>query len=121
MEIRNKCKHQKGNKNHLKPISEQACALSPTNALNEHQTIKQEKEHLMPKNDVVVMITASRKKGELEYKVDCSSSITNEEFEYYLGEIIKGICEWKPAVCEENMRSHSGTIKLRKKMKSKLA
>ncbi len=75
----------------------------------------------MPKNDVVVTITASRKKDELEYKVDCASNITNEEFEYYLGEIIKGICEWKPALCEENIRSHSGTIKQRKKVKSKLA
>ncbi len=75
----------------------------------------------MPKNDVMVMITASRKKGELEYKVDCSSNITNEEFEYYLGEIIKGICEWKPAVCEENMHSYRGTIKRQKKMKRKLA
>lgn len=65
----------------------------------------------MPKNDVIVMITASKKKDELEYKVDCSSSITNEEFEYYLGEIIKGICEWKPNVCEENTLSHKGIIK----------
>lgn len=69
----------------------------------------------MPKNDVLVVITASRNKGELEYKVDCSSNITNEEFEYYLGEIIKGICEWKPDVCEENIRSYKGTIKPKKK------
>jgi hypothetical protein len=82
---------------------------------------KTQKEYALRKNDVLVTITASRKKGELEYKVDCSSSITNEEFEYYLGEIIKGICEWKPAVCEENIRSHSGTIRQRKKVKSKLA
>ena len=61
------------------------------------------------------MITASRKKGVLEYKVDCSSNITNEEFEYYLGEIIKGICEWKPDVCKENIRSYRGTIKQKKK------
>jgi len=67
------------------------------------------------KNDVLVMITASRKKGVLEYKVDCSSNITNEEFEYYLGEIIKGICEWKPDVCKENIRSYRGTIKQKKK------
>ena len=69
----------------------------------------------MLKNDVLVMITASRKKDTLEYKVDCASSITNEEFEYYLGEIIKGICEWKPDVCEENIRSYKGTIKQKKK------
>jgi hypothetical protein len=73
------------------------------------------KEYELRKNDVLVMITAGRKKGVLEYKVDCASNITNEEFEYYLGEIIKGICEWKPGVCEENMRSHVGTIKQKKK------
>jgi hypothetical protein len=76
---------------------------------------KSRKEYGLGKNDVLVMITAGRKKGVLEYKVDCASSITNEEFEYYLGEIIKGICEWKPGVCEENMRSHVGTIKQKKK------
>jgi hypothetical protein len=76
---------------------------------------KSRKEYGLGKNDVLVMITAGRKKGVLEYKVDCASSITNEEFEYYLGEIIKGICEWKPGVCEESIRSHSGTIKQKKK------
>lgn len=74
-----------------------------------------QKEYALRKNDVLVMITASRKKDVLEYKVDCASSITNEEFEYYLGEIIKGICEWKPDVCEENIRSYRGTIKQKKK------
>ena len=69
----------------------------------------------MRKNDVLIVITASRKKGELEYKVDCSSNVTNEEFEYYLGEIIKGICEWKPDICEENIRSYKGTIKQKKR------
>jgi len=69
----------------------------------------------MRKNDVLVMIMASRKKDELEYKVECSSSITNEEFEYYLGEIVKGICEWKPEVCEENIRSYKGKIKQKRK------
>jgi hypothetical protein len=69
----------------------------------------------MRKNDVLVMIMASRKKDELEYKVECSSSITNEEFEYYLGEIVKGICEWKPDVCEENIRSYKGKIKQKRK------
>jgi len=69
----------------------------------------------MRKNDVLVMIMASRKKDELEYKVECSSSITNEEFEYYLGEIVKGICGWKPDVCEENIRSYKGKIKQKRK------
>ncbi len=69
----------------------------------------------MPKNDVLVVITASRSKDELEYKVDCSSNVSQEEFEYYLGEIVKGICEWKPDVCEENISSYKGTIKPKKK------
>ena len=72
-------------------------------------------EYALRKNDVLVMITAGRKKGVLEYKVDCASNITSEEFEYYLGEIIKGICEWKPDVCEENIRSYRGTIKQKNK------
>ena len=70
-------------------------------------------------NDVLVMIMASRKKDELEYKVECSSNITNEEFEYYLGEIVKGICEWKPNVCEENIRSYRGKIKQKKKLQTR--
>ena len=63
---------------------------------------------------VIVSITASRNKGEIVYKVDCSSDLTNEELEYYLEEIIKGICKWKPGVCEEKMRSFKGTIKKKK-------
>ncbi len=69
----------------------------------------------MDKNDVLVNITASRNKGEIVYKVECSSSLTNEEFEYYLGEIINGICEWKHSICEENIRSYKGVIKAKKK------
>jgi hypothetical protein len=41
--------------------------------------------------------------------------LTNEEFEYYLSEIIKGICKWKKDICEENIRSFKGTIKEKKK------
>jgi hypothetical protein len=74
-----------------------------------------EKECVLPKDEVLVKIMASRDKGVLEYRVDCASSITNEEFEYYLGEIIKGICEWKPDVCEEKILSYRGTIKQKKK------
>ena len=85
--------------------------------LHNRQKQKPWKEQAMRKNDVLVMITASRKKGELEYKVDCSGSVTNEEFEYYLGEIVKGICEWKPYICEENIRSYKGTIKQKKTLK----
>ncbi len=69
----------------------------------------------MSGKDTLVMITASRKKDEIVYKVECSNTLTNEEFEYYLGELIKGICEWKHNICEENIRSYKGTIKEMKK------
>jgi hypothetical protein len=69
----------------------------------------------MTSDNVVVAITASREKGEIVYRVECSSSLTNEEFEYYLEEIIKGICKWKPDICGENIRSFKGTIKAKKK------
>jgi hypothetical protein len=68
----------------------------------------------MRQNDVLVSITASRSKGDIVYKVECSSEITNEEFEYYLGEIVNGICEWKHNICEENIRSYKGVIKEKK-------
>ncbi|HUW48871.1 MAG TPA: hypothetical protein VMW36_09055 [Patescibacteria group bacterium] len=69
----------------------------------------------MSQSDALVMITASRRKGDIVYKVECSSKITNEEFEYYLGEIVKGICEWKHDICVENIRSYEGVIKEKKK------
>jgi hypothetical protein len=65
-------------------------------------------------NNVLVAITVSRDKEEIVYKVDCSSELTNEELEYYLEEIIEGICKWKPGVCEEKMQSFKGTIRKRK-------
>jgi hypothetical protein len=40
----------------------------------------------MASENILVAITASREKGEIVYRVDCSSSLTNEEFEYYLEE-----------------------------------
>jgi hypothetical protein len=72
----------------------------------------------MASDNVLVAITASREKGEIVYRVDCSSSLTNEEFEYYLEEIIKGMCKWKPGICEKNIRSFKGTISEKKKIKS---
>ena len=72
---------------------------------------------LMVSENVLVAITASREKGEIIYRVECSSSLTNEEIEYYLEEIIKGICKWKPSICEENIRSFKGTISEKKMMK----
>jgi hypothetical protein len=68
-------------------------------------------------NNVLVAITVSRDKGEIVYKVDCSSELVNEELEYYLEEIIGGICKWKPGVCEEKMQSFKGTIRKRKSKK----
>ncbi|MCW3998369.1 MAG: hypothetical protein NWF10_07360 [Candidatus Bathyarchaeota archaeon] len=59
----------------------------------------------MNDNNVLVAITASREKDEIVYRVECASNITNEEFEYYLSEIVNGICKWKKGICEENIRS----------------
>lgn len=64
---------------------------------------------------VLVSATASRENGEIVYRVECSSDLSKEEFEYYLGEIIKGVCEWNESVCEESMRSFQGKIKPKKK------
>ena len=69
----------------------------------------------MKQNDVLVSITASKSKGDIVYKVESSSELTNEEFEYYLGEIINGICEWKHNICVENIRSYKGILKEKKK------
>ena len=69
----------------------------------------------MNQDNVLVAITASREKEEIVYRVECSSDLSKEEFEYYLGEIIKGLCEWNKAVCEESMRSFEGKIKPKKK------
>jgi hypothetical protein len=71
----------------------------------------------MVNEDVLVAITASREKGEIVYRVDCSSSLTSEELEYYLKEIVKGICKWKPDICEKNIRSFKGTISEKKNTK----
>ena len=71
----------------------------------------------MVENNILVAITVSRDKEEIVYKVDCSSKITNEELEYYLEEIIEGICKWKPDVCEETVESFKGTIRKRKTKK----
>ena len=69
----------------------------------------------MAKTELLVSITASREDGEIVYKVECSSAITNEEFEYYLEEMFKGICKWKPSICAGNERSFKGKIKEKKK------
>jgi hypothetical protein len=68
----------------------------------------------MAKENVLVSITASREKDEIVYKLDSASSLTNEELEYYLEEIIKGICSWKPDLCKNNVKTLKGTIKRKK-------
>ena len=69
----------------------------------------------MSENNVLVSLTASREKEEIVYRVECSSDLTKEEFEYYLTEIIKGVCQWNELVCEETMKSFNGKIKPKKK------
>jgi hypothetical protein len=60
---------------------------------------------------VLVVITVSRKRDEIFYKVDCAKEIKSEELAHYLDEIIEGICTWKPEVCTETVQSIVGTIK----------
>ena len=69
----------------------------------------------MSQNNVLAAITASREKGEIVYRVECSSELSKEEFEYYLGEIIKGVCDWNKTVCKESTSSFEGKIKEKKK------
>jgi len=68
----------------------------------------------MVDNNILVAITVSREKEEIVYRIDSSSNVTNEEFEYYLEEIVNGICKWKPRICKDNKRSFKGTIKEKK-------
>ena len=68
-------------------------------------------------DDILVAVTVSRDKGEIVYNVDCSNYITNEELEYYLEEVISGICEWKPNVCKEAVKSFKGTVRKRESKK----
>jgi hypothetical protein len=75
-----------------------------------------EAENLIDKN-VLLSVTVSREKDEIVYRVDRSSNLTNEELEYYLEEIIEGICKWKPGVCEETVQNFKGTIRKRKTKK----
>lgn len=65
----------------------------------------------MSEDTVLVAITARREKGEIVYRVECANSLTNEEFEYYLEQLISGICKWKKNICEDNIRSYKGKIK----------
>ena len=71
------------------------------------------------KDEILVSITASRKKGEIVYSLDCASILTNEELEYYLEEIIKGICKWKPGLCENSTKTLKGTIRTRRRRRQR--
>jgi hypothetical protein len=68
----------------------------------------------LAEDGMLVSITASRSNGEILYSVDCSSELTEEELEYYLSEIISGICKWKKGICEENIRSFKGKPRKKK-------
>jgi hypothetical protein len=65
-------------------------------------------------DNVLVSITASREKDEIIYRIESSSEVSDVEFEYYLSEIIKGICKWKKGICEENIRSFRGPFQKKK-------
>lgn len=68
----------------------------------------------MSEENILVSLTASREKGEIVYRVECASDLTKEEFEYYLSEIVKGVCEWDKTICEESIKRFKGTIKKRR-------
>lgn len=68
----------------------------------------------MAKDIVLVSITARREKDEIIYRLDSASNLANEELEYYLEEIIKGICEWKPSLCLGTVKTLKGTIEEKK-------
>ena len=69
-------------------------------------------------DNVLLSVTVSRQKDEIVYKVDRSSILTNEELEYYLEEIIEGICTWKPEICEETVQTIAGKIRQEKKKRN---
>ncbi len=65
--------------------------------------------------ETLVAVSVCRDGDEVVYSVDCSSELSGDELEHYLREIIKGICTWKPGVCEEKTHSFRGTIKRQKR------
>lgn len=66
-------------------------------------------------DNTLVEIKVSRKGGEIIYKVDCAKNVKSEELAHYLDEIIEGICNWKPQVCDETVETIIGTIIEQKK------
>ena len=69
----------------------------------------------MSQDNVLVAITASREKGEIVYRVESASELSEEELEYYIEEIIDGICKWKKNICKEHVTSFKGKLKEKKK------
>jgi len=69
---------------------------------------------IVSEENILVSLSASREKGEIVYRVECASDLTKEEFEYYLSEIVKGVCEWNKTICEESIKRFKGTIKKRR-------
>ena len=65
----------------------------------------------MPKDNILVSITASREKNEIVYSLDCSSTLTNEELEYYLEEIIKGILQMETRFMQKQCENPQGNNK----------
>jgi hypothetical protein len=68
----------------------------------------------MSEDNVLVAITASREKGEIVYRIESSSDLSNEEFEYYLSELINGICKWKKIFAKKTSEASKGLSKERK-------
>lgn len=68
----------------------------------------------MSQDNVLVAITASREKGEIVYRIECSSDLSEEELDYYIGEIVDGICKWKKDICKESVRGFKGKIREKK-------
>ena len=69
----------------------------------------------MSQDNVLVAITASREKGEIVYRVESASELSEEEIEYYIEEILDGLCKWKKNICKEHVRSFKGKLKEKKK------
>jgi len=66
-------------------------------------------------DNVLVAITASREKEEIVYRVESASELSEEELEYYIEEILNGICKWKKNICKEHVKSFKGKLKEKKK------
>lgn len=69
----------------------------------------------MSQDNVLVAITASREKGEIVYRVESASDLSEEELEYYIEALIDGICKWKKNICKERIRIFKGKTIEKKK------